>query len=149
MINGRAKFINLTNIPADRKKYPWYQDISSYYLNPSHPPEDSCDGFADTYWAGRGKQASITYDIGKTLTVNGMKIIWYKGNQRKAFFKIMTSLDEKKWNKAFDGSSSGKTKNFELFSFLPVKARFIKIIGDGASSSNFTSICEAAVVAQD
>jgi len=149
MIDGRAKFINLTNMPAGRKKYPWYEDIFSYYLNPSHPPEDSCDGFADTYWAGRGKQASITYDLGITATVKGMKIIWYKGNQRKAFFKIMTSFDEKKWNKAFDGSSSGKNKNFELFSFPPVKARYIKIIGNGASGSNFTSICEAAVVTQD
>ncbi len=141
-----SRCLVLSKYPDARFKYPWYEAVRTNRHNAAHPVIDACDGDLKSYWAGRGVNSYIQVDLAQTISLKGVRIAWYKGTSRRAIFEIRTSADGKQWRTAFSGKSSGATENGETYSFTPVKARYVRIIGRGNTANDFNSIREAEVI---
>jgi F5/8 type C domain/Heparinase II C-terminal domain/Copper amine oxidase N-terminal domain len=141
-----SRCVFLSKFPAARFKYPWYEQVRTNRNNVAHPAVNACDGDLTTYWAGRGRNSYLKFDLGGVKTIKGISIAWYKGMARQAIFAVKVSTGDKKWKTVYNGKSSGKSDKFENYSFPPCQARFVQIIGQGNTSNGFNSILEAAVV---
>lgn len=142
--------VYLEEYPAWRKNYPIYARVSSHHDNVSHPVVDAVDGDPETYFASQGSNVQLLLDLGKTMTVKAVDMIWFRSNVRHAFFSIDISKDSEKWKTVFSGKSSGETETDQpqRFAFDPTKARYVRITSNGNSQNNWNSICEAMVVIQ-
>ena len=140
--------VYIDEFPQWRKNYPSYSRVTSTHDNGSHPVGDAVDGNPDTYFASQGTGVQLLLDMGKSMPINAMSLIWYRSDVRHAYFSIETSLDNKQWQTVFDGKSSGTTpKNeAERFTFETVNTRYVRITSNGNSQNDWNSICEAMVV---
>ncbi len=112
-------------------------------------PANTLDGNLNTRWSSFGYNGKyITYDLGSVKSVSSVKLAWYKGNQRKAYFKIRvgtsTSNLQTVVNKKTSGSS-GNTLQLETYNFNAVNVRYVRISCFGNSSSGWNSLTEAEI----
>ena len=77
-------------------------------------------------------------------TVSGVSIAWYSGISRVYFFTVEVSKDGASWSKAYSGKSTKTTNEQEQYRFKPVKARYVKLIGQGSSANAWNNIATAA-----
>ncbi len=112
-------------------------------------PANTLDGNLNTRWSSKGYSGKyITYDLGTPKTISSLKIAWYKGNQRKAFFKIRVGNSTSSLSTIYDAKrtgSSGNTTNLETYSFDDVTVRYVRISCFGNSSSAWNSITETQI----
>lgn len=111
-------------------------------------PANTLDGDLGTRWSADGTGQYITYDLGSSQTVSSMKVAWYKGDERTAYFKIRTGTTTSDMSTIYDAStsgSSGTTLNLETYDFDEVTARYVRITGLGNSSNTWNSITEAEI----
>lgn len=115
-------------------------------------PENTLDndpGF-NTRWSANGNDGSqwIRYDFGSSITLSGLNIAFYKGNQRTTYFQVESSDNGNTWtNRLGTTSSSGNTTSNELFNFpSDVTARYFRIVGYGNSSNTWNSITDVKFV---
>lgn len=99
-----------------------------------------------TRWSGYGNGQWIRYELDTTEILNTVKIAWYKGNERKAFFEIQTSLDSTTWTTVFSGQSSGASTTLESYTISRTPARYVRIIGNGNSIHTWNAITEVQLV---
>ena len=95
----------------------------------------SIDGDLQTLWAAKGNPQWIRYDIGTSATISEVAVAWIRGNQRKTYFSIDVSVDGESWEEVFSGEGSGKTTDFESYTFSPTSARYVRITYYGNSSN--------------
>ncbi len=112
-------------------------------------PANTLDGNLSTRWSSKGYSGKyITYDLGSVKTISSLKIAWYKGNQRKAYFKIRVGNSTSSLSTIYDAKrtgSSGNTTNLETYTFNEVSARYVRISCFGNSSSAWNSITETQI----
>jgi hypothetical protein len=72
-------------------------------------------------------------------------LAFFNGASRLAYFSIALSEDGEDFYEVFNGASSGKTTELELYDFEDKKARFVKITGFGNSQSTWNSITETRI----
>lgn len=115
-------------------------------------PEKTIDGEienTESRWSSNGYTGKyITYDLGTTKTVSSLKIAWFKGDERKAYFKIRVGNSTSSLNTVFDAKtdgSSGTTEGLETYDFDNVEARYVRISCFGNSSSSWNSIIETEI----
>lgn len=101
------------------------------------------DGDSSTDWS-ISTPGWIAFDFGRPRELRELQAIWYKGNERVAYFDIDVSDDGVNWQTVFSGESL-VTDGFETYTFEPVKARYIRINGKGNSKNSYVSICEVRV----
>ncbi|MBD2843573.1 discoidin domain-containing protein [Paenibacillus sp. IB182496] len=109
-------------------------------------PANAADGDLLTRWSALGSNQWIRFDLGQLKTVDGVGIAWMNGNQRSSYFTLQVSEDAQSWDTVYSGESSGSTLEFETYSFSPVQARYIRIVGDGNSVNGWNSINEVIVL---
>jgi len=112
-------------------------------------PQNTLDGNLGTRWSSNGYNGKyITYDLGSVKSISSVKLAFYKGNQRKAYFKIRVGTTKYNLqtvvNKKTKGSS-GNTNGLETYTFNTVNARYIRISCFGNSSSSWNSITETEI----
>lgn len=111
--------------------------------------ENTIDGKLDTRWSSNGLGKYITYDLKETKKIDEIRIAWYKGDQRKAYFQV--AVGDSKYtlntilNKKQEGSS-GTTEGFESYELPDTDARYLRIRGFGNSESEWNSISEVQIV---
>jgi hypothetical protein len=132
--------------PESRFDYPWYVSIYTNRNDSANPVENASDGNLDSHWAGGGKNAVLRLKLDREYETEGVRIAWLHGDKRKYNFQLELSRDGKNWTKVFDGKSSGTIKGFEPYKFSRQKTRYVKLTGNGNTSSSFTSIYEIAVI---
>jgi len=113
--------------------------------NDGHVPANTVDGNLGTRWSAEGNGQWIRYDLGATRLVAFVKIAWYQGNARHAFFDLQTSADGITFTSRFSGQSSGTTTALETYDFSDVSARYVRIVGQGNSVNAWNSITETEV----
>lgn len=118
---------------------------SGYESGTSNTPEKTMDFDLGTRWSANGAGQWILYDLGETVTVNSVELAFYNGASRLAYFSIALSEDGQVFKEVFNGTSSGKTTELELYDFEDKKARFVKITGFGNSQSTWNSITETRI----
>ncbi len=124
---------------------------SSYAKNgPNFRPSSAVDGKLYTRWAsaalwGREKgfdKQWFEIDLRKPRQFDEIVIRWAKGYGIK--YKILASVDEKKWTTIFHESDGGG--GTEKIHFNPIKARFIRLDGtEGSHAISTYSIYEFEV----
>ncbi len=112
-------------------------------------PQNTLDGNLGTRWSSNGYNGKyITYDLGSVKSVSSVKLAWYKGNQRKAYFKIRVGTSTSNLQTVVDrksSGSSGNTNSLETYSFNAVNVRYVRISCFGNSSSSWNSLTEAEI----
>ncbi|WP_109299110.1 polysaccharide lyase family 7 protein [Aquimarina sp. AU474] len=112
-------------------------------------PANTLDGNLNTRWSSKGYTGKyITYDLGSSKNISSLKVAWYKGNQRKAFFKIRVGNSTSSLSTIYDAKStgsSGNTAGLETYNFNAVSARYVRISCFGNSSSAWNSITETQI----
>src|SRR5262249_38658130 len=113
-----------------------------------HVPANTVDGSLSTRWPALGNGQWIRYDLGTTRLVALVKIAWYQGAARQAFFEIQTSSDGTTFTTRFSGQSSGTTTALETYDFSDVSARYVRVLGHGNTVNSWNSITETEVWAE-
>lgn len=114
-----------------------------------NPAVAAIDGDMGTRWSSEGKEEWLQLTLDGVREVSAVTIGLMKGNERKQYFDLLLSEDGKKWTTVFSGNSSGKTLDMERFEFAPAKAKYVKMVCKGTSSSNWNSIQEINVYGTD
>ncbi|WP_299252141.1 polysaccharide lyase family 7 protein [uncultured Aquimarina sp.] len=119
-------------------------------------PENTVDGEienTESRWSSNGYTGKyITYDLGVTKTISSLKIAWFKGDERGAYFKIRVGNSTSSLSTVFDAKtsgSSGTTEGLETFDFEDVEARYVRISCFGNSSNSWNSIIETEIYGED
>ena len=122
-------------------------DDGSYQVG--HGPSNVFDDITtDTSrWASEGLGKTITLDLGTEMSVQTLAIQWLKGNERRSYFNIETSVDNATWvNVLSNGASSGTVDDFENIDVEDSNARYVRVVGQGNSTGSiWNSIIEAQV----
>ncbi len=112
-------------------------------------PQNTLDGNLGTRWSSKGYTGKyITYDLGSVKSVSSVKLAFYKGNQRKAYFKIRVGTTTSNMYNIVDrktSGSSGNTNSLETYTFNSVNVRYVRISCFGNSSSAWNSITETEI----
>src|SRR5438128_4084439 len=122
---------------------------ASGYQDPN-VPQNTLDNNLASRWSAYGDGQWIRYDLGALTATNAVSIAWYLGDTRSTHFDIQVSLDTVTWTTVFSGQSSGQTLQLETYTFPPVAARYVRIVGHGQWSDPtlltlWNSITEVAV----
>lgn len=114
--------------------------------NDGNVPAEAIDGDLDqsSRWSSEGTGKQIVFDLGRAARVTDIKLAWFKGDQRTAYFDIESSLDNQKWTSVLsNGQSSGATLGLEAIDVLDSGARYIRLTGKTNSSNKWNSLVEA------
>jgi len=119
--------------------------------NDGHGPDLAIDGSTntDSRWSSEGEGKWIEFDLGGTTTLDSLNTAWYKGNSRTAYFDIETSEDGNSWSTAVSGAQSQGTTSLRSNDLGDVFARYVRVIGNGNSSSSWNSLLEAQIYGCD
>jgi hypothetical protein len=112
-------------------------------------PGNTVDNRLDTRWSADGDGQWIRYDAGKILPLLGVKMAFFRGTERIAYFDIETSADGRSWRLIRSGQSNGRTNELQLFSFTRVDARYVRIVGHGNTTNAWNSVTEVRLVTTD
>ncbi len=108
------------------------------------------DGNLTTRWSGFGNPQSATIDLGSPKSFNELRISFFKGTLRQAYFDIQKSDNGSTWTNVQTGlSGSGTTTELESFPFSNQTARYIRYYGKGNSSNGWNSVNEIQIVGSD
>jgi poly(beta-D-mannuronate) lyase len=115
--------------------------------NDGNGPNNTLDNNFSTRWSSFGIDKAIQFDLGTNALVKDISIAFFKGNQRSAFFEVDTSTDGTHWTSVLaSAQSSGNTAQLENFNLIDTTARYVRIVGQGNSSSHWNSILETQIM---
>ncbi|PWJ41971.1 polysaccharide lyase family 7 protein [Sediminitomix flava] len=113
--------------------------------NKGEAPYFTTDGNFETAWEAEGKGRYITYDLGRIKSVSGLRVAWGSGKKKQFKFKIRVGTSTSNLYTIYNGTSSGKTEDFEDYKFLPQNVRYVRITGFGNSEDELNSISELEI----
>lgn len=103
------------------------------------------DNSLATYWTGGGTGAWIRMDLGALRSVATVELAIRNGTSRIQYFDIEVSGDDENWMLVYRGRNSRTTTNLESYNVPNVAARYVRIVGRGASTDDDLSISELRV----
>lgn len=136
----------LLGLPEEAQLLP-VASVSASAVDQGYVPENTLDGNLDetSRWSAVSGNW-IQYDLGASRDIGGIALAFMRGDQRKTDFQIVASNDGDDWSSIMVTSSSGASTGYEYYETKNLSARYIRIIGYGNSTNNFTSITEAAIL---
>ncbi|MCU7548255.1 discoidin domain-containing protein [Chitinophagaceae bacterium LB-8] len=103
----------------------------------------------NTRWSAQEDSQWIRYSFDTIEVIKTVKVAWYRGNERKAYFIIQSSLDSTNWTTLYTGHSSGQTTHFEPYHLTPAQARYLRIVCNGNSMNSWNAITEVEFIKED
>lgn len=121
-------------------------DIIASTAEEGNWPENSMDGNLITRWAAEGEQW-IQYHIGDNQKVEAISIAYFRGNERKYLFDVLTSEDGQSFETILSGiQTSGETSDLVRYEFPePKKAKYVRIFGHGSNVNRWNNIAETVI----
>ena len=121
--------------------------INAIGAQSGNPAVNVMDNNYGTRWSQEGKGQWIQFDLHEVKPVAAVDIAFYLGNTRVNYFDIQTSIDGRTWTNARTGlQSTGKTTELERYPMPKViRARYVRIVCNGASTSTWNSITEVRI----
>ena len=113
-------------------------------FNPSRAIDDNFD--TASRWSANGTGRTITFDLGELSTIRQIATAWYRADVRQAFFDVETSTDNSAWQTVLSGATATGTQGSIDFDLPETQARYLRIIGQGNSDSNWNSLIEADIL---
>lgn len=100
----------------------------------------------ESRWSSSGNGKWIQYDLGVSALVTDVKLAWYQGDSRVAYFDIEVSSDNHAWIPVVTGhQSTGNSNNFETVDIPDTSARYVRIVSYGNSVNYWNSLLETRV----
>ncbi|MBV7529177.1 discoidin domain-containing protein [Chitinophaga sp. sic0106] len=110
-------------------------------------PANVLDGDTLTRWSASGNGQWIQFCLDNIVSVSAVKIAFYNGDSRISTFDVLASNDGSSFSTVVAGlTSSGASRVLETFSFTPVSAKYIRIVGHGNNVNAWNSFTEVQVV---
>jgi endoglucanase len=105
------------------------------------------DNNTATRWSASGDGQWIQLCLSATSTISGVQIAFYKGNERQSTFDVLVSPNANTWTTVASAlQSSGTSLALETFSFSPVTAKYVRIVGHGNSVNAWNSYTEVKTI---
>lgn len=120
--------------------------------NDGHGPDLAVDGDrsdASSRWSSNGEGKWIQFDLGGITNLDRIDTAWYKGDQRTSYFDVLTSTNGNSWTPAVSGGQSQGSTNYGSNDLGDVSARYVRVEGNGNSSSSWNSLLEAKIYGCD
>jgi hypothetical protein len=113
-------------------------------------PANVLDNDLNTRWSATGDGQWIQFCLSAPASVTGVQIAFYSGNTRTTTFDVQVSNNPNTgWTTVGAGLvSSGTSLALETFSFAPVTAQYVRIVGHGNSVNAWNSLTEVKVNTQ-
>lgn len=143
--NNWASISELRLVPAASSEKPEPSNVTASNHD-GNVPSNAVDGDLGTRWSCAG-DCYLQLDLGEETQVGGVRIAWHRGDERTVDFQVLVSADGQRFSKAFSGTSSGRTRDFETYTFSPRTARYLRVASSGSSMNNWNSISEIEVLA--
>jgi poly(beta-D-mannuronate) lyase len=113
-------------------------------------PDNTLDGNLSTRWSDEGDGVWIRYDLGSSVTVGSVSLAWHQGDTRRFTFDVQVSATGSSWTSVLSGArSSGSTTGPENYDFADHDARYVRVVGHGNTTNEWTSITETQVRGAD
>ena len=110
-----------------------------------HPPSHAVDQNVNSRWSNLGLGSWIQFDLGRDNVVCSVGINWHRGNERINTFVISVSQDGKAFTNVFSGKSDGTSLNEQNYNFQSKTGRFIRVMVNGNTQSDWVSISEVKI----
>lgn len=122
-------------------------NITASDAQSGNPASNTVDGSLDSRWSSQGEGQWIQYDFGEPVTLEAVKIAFFKGDSRSSTFQIESSDDASNWVPQPMGQADGSSAELQSYSLTQdTTAQYFRIVGFGNSSNNWNSITEVAFV---
>jgi hypothetical protein len=102
-----------------------------------YDPLNVVDCSGSTEWRSNGIGEYLLFELFDTVVVSSIEISHWAGNARTADFEVLLSTDGVNFFSRGEFTSSGTTQDFEPYLFSPASAKYVKIIANGNSNSNW------------
>jgi hypothetical protein len=102
------------------------------------------DGDLTTLWSARGAVA-LDVRLAGTRVVGAVRVAIARGDRRAAKLRILVSADGRTWRPARRSMTSGESSGYEVFSFAPRQARWVRLQCDGTTAGPVNRIAEVEV----
>ncbi len=112
-------------------------------------PDNVLDADLNTRWSAEGDGQHINLELAQQRALSQLNISFYKGDTRATHFEIQVSVDGSVYSTIFNGSSSGRSLEKEVFSFDEVQALNVKVVGRGNTENNWVSLTEITLGADE
>ena len=124
-------------------------EASSY--DGSNVPENIIDNDESTRWSAEGDNQWIIFDLHNSMSISHLKINFYSGESRTAFFDIYGSTDDQNWELVMNSlESCGFSGKSQVYDFPSKKAtsqyRYLKLVGHGNTENDWNSYTEFKIV---
>lgn len=103
------------------------------------------DSMNKTIWAAEGIGRYAEFKLTEETELSAVEIVFNPNNKRKAKFEIQVSEDGRKYTTIYSGVSDGNAgeNDWQTFTFdKPVKARYIRYVGNGSNISRWNGVRE-------
>ena len=105
--------------------------------------ECTLDEDFSTYWESEGIGEYLEFCLDEARQIECIEIAFFEGNLRTSMFDLEVSLNGASWNTVLSNqAASGSSNAYETFTFSPVFADRIRIIGQGSNLDNINKISE-------
>ncbi len=129
-----------------------YDEIPITNLSVSAEPQaenagiNMLDNDFSTRWTTLSKGENAVFDIGSVQNIDAIAAGFWQSLVRNYYFDLYYSTDGSNWTEIGSFSSSAGEETYQVFSFDRVKARYIKLVGNGCSANVNTNILELRVL---
>ena len=95
-------------------------------------------------WSAEGMGEHLLLELEHEQWINKSSIIFFNGHQRENYFDLEVSKDGINFTPVLKGAEStkGEVNQIETFEFTPVKAKYVRYIGQGNAMNLWNSIVE-------
>ena len=110
------------------------------------------DGDLSTRWSAQGVEQYIITELDELSVVDKVGLGFRDGSTRQTRITILVSEDGTNFTQVYKGLSKGTVDEYEFYDVGGLKAKYIKIIGDGNTTEavgGWTSITEVVAVKQN
>ncbi len=127
-----------TEYIGDYKTLPILSVEVSSTPEPVNRKDNMLDSNFTTRWTCMAYGEYGIFDLGKSQTIDGVAVAFWKGAERAYKFDIYVSNDGENWTEVLKGATSPKiSEDYETYAFAnSVNARFVKFVGQGSSVDN-------------
>ncbi len=129
------------------RRYPVWNIRASAGTQTNKGPVNAIDNRLDTNWAASGTDGQwICMELDEVFPIEKIGTAWMQGNVRVYKYKIELSVDGAEWTTAFDGASSGTTREMEYVPMHGQCAKYVRLTGYGNSVNQWNALAELAVL---
>lgn len=111
--------------------------------------EEAVDGDLETAWGNGTPGCWIGFDLGEKKELTEVKVKWSQGSARYTYFDLEVSDDAVNWRNIYSDGRSYMTDGFETYSFEPLTARYIRLVGNGNSTNSWTTLYEIRITSHE